>query len=607
MIFLSTENTSENKVNAGKAPEKKEKEPMFTGKKIATSLLAGFTVPFVYIICSTLSVYFTNASQFRFGVWDFLPTLIWISLAMFAVISAVLVFTKGVIRDTAYALISGFVGAAMVQNFISNLTFKGLPGDGNVAVTPEWVNVVNILVWSLVLVAAVWFAVISKYKKAASFVLTYVLVLVLIMQLASVIPSYLSFLSQDKSNNEDTTAVTTVLDENGNAIPEEELMNPYLSTNNIFEVSEKENVIVFILDRFDVRYYNELVNKSPEIKEKLDGFTCYSDNLALYPRTYPAVTSMVTGVNQDFSMSRTEYLDTAFTESTFLKDLKNNNYKVNLYVSEFYSYNNVEDLEGIVDNFYRPTAADEIQIPSKFELAKTMFKTGAYFWAPEIFKPNDVSTRTINENVVRAGEYVLDDVGLYEKFTESGLYTQDDKGTFTFLHMRGCHSPFTMNENCEEVEPDSVGSFAQTTGCFKFIFEYIDELKSLGLYEDATIIITGDHAALNSDHDLYTDENLTALLVKESGKSSTPLVTSDVPVSQDNFLATIVKSAGIDTDTDYGKAYSEETNDPSKVRHHFFQTAPYATSKNYGYEVKGDGRDFANWEIKTEEEIGSLY
>ena len=597
---------SENNTNTENKTTK-VKEPLFTGKKIAKSLLAGFTVPFVYIICSTCSVYFTNASQFKFSVGDFLPTLIWIALGVFAAISAVLIFTKGLLHDTLFAVVSGITTAAMIQNFITNLTFKGLPGDGNVAATPEWLKVLNFLLWAAIIVGAVWFGVASKYEKTGKFVLTYLLALVLIMQLASVVPSYITYLGSDKTADTEESG-TTVTDEDGKVIPEEELMRPYLSTNNVFEVSEKDNVIVFVLDRFDADYYDRLLKSNPDVTDKLDGFTYYSDNVSLYPRTYPAVTSMVTGVDQDFTQSRSNYLKGAFTDSTFLQDLKDNNYKINLYISEYYSYDSVDTIKGLVDNYYQPVKED-VKVESKTELAKTMFKTGAYFWVPEVLKPQDVSTRTINEQVKRAGEYVLDDPKLYEEFTESGLYTQDDKGTFMFLHMRGCHSPFNMDENCQLVEESNNLSDGdkQTEGCFKFVTEYIDQLKALGLYEDATIIITGDHAALSSDYDLYKDENLTALLVKESGKSGTPLKTSDVPVSQENFLATIVKSAGIETEEDYGKAYSEETNDPDKVRYHYFQTAPYASAKNYLYEIKGSGKDFSNWTIVSEEEIGSLY
>ena len=597
---------SENTTNS----QKKTKEPLFTGKKIATSLLAGFTVPFVYIICSTLSVYFTNASQFKFGVWDFLPNLIWVSLGVFAAISLVLIFTKGLIRDTLFAIVSGFATMAMIQTFITTLTFKGLPGDVNVEVTPEWLKILNFTLWAAIIVAAVWFGVASKYAKTGKFVLTYLLALVLIMQLVSLMPSYITYLNEDPASGDNASENTTVTDEKGNVISEEELIKPYLSTNNMFEVSKKDNVIVFVLDRFDQRYYEGLIERCPEIKDKLDGFTSYTDNISLYPRTYPAVTSLVTGVNQDFSESRTKYLNHAFEDSTFIKDLKNNNYKVNLFLSEYYSYNDIEGLADLVDNFYRPKDKTDIQIASKSELAKTMFKTGAYFWAPEIFKADDVSTRTINQQVQRAGEYVLDDPKLYEEFTKSGLYTQDEKGTFTFLHMRGCHSPFNMDENCqytgEETNNLSEG-YKQFEGCFKFVTEYIDQLKELGLYEDATIIITGDHGALKSDRNLYDDKILTALLVKESGKSGTPLVTSDVPVSQENFIPTIVKSAGIETDVDYGKAYSEETKSADKVREHYFQSAPYATSKNYYYQIQGSGKNFNNWNIVSEEEIGSLY
>ena len=134
-------------------------------------------------------------------------------------------------------------------------------------------------------------------------------------------------------------------------------------------------------------------------------------------------------------------------------------------------------------------------------------------------------------------------------------------------------------------------------------------MKTLGIYENSTIIITGDHSSLISDTEEYTDENLTALLVKEKGDSGTPLKVSSAPVSQDNFLPAIIKSAGIATNHDYGVPYSDVPEDSKAPRYHYFQvqTGIRKQDVNVTYEITGDGRDFSNWKITNREIIGDVY
>ena len=94
---------------------------------------------------------------------------------------------------------------------------------------------------------------------------------------------------------------------------------------------------------------------------------------------------------------------------------------------------------------------------------------------------------------------------------------------------------------------------------FAIIYNYIEEMKRLGIYDDATIVITGDHANAVSDYTIIGGEGateaesdgnderavtdgeeerdsgtrVTSMFFKRSGDSETPLATSSAQVSQD--------------------------------------------------------------------------
>ena len=69
------------------------------------------------------------------------------------------------------------------------------------------------------------------------------------------------------------------------------------------------------------------------------------------------------------------------------------------------------------------------------------------------------------------------------------------KGSYRFYHMYGAHNPYHMSEDCVWVNKDG-DMMSQSKGSMKIVFEYVEQLKSLGggdMYENATIIITADH------------------------------------------------------------------------------------------------------------------
>ncbi len=101
----------------------------------------------------------------------------------------------------------------------------------------------------------------------------------------------------------------------------------------------------------------------------------------------------------------------------------------------------------------------------------------------------------------------------------------------------------------------------------------------------------------------------TALLVKPKGAQGTEFTTSSAPVSQENFLAEIVKSASIKTDHDYGKAYSDISEDESITRSHYFITFTGSKRKDelVTYEITGKGSDLNNWKVIDRKEVGSIY
>lgn len=563
-------------------------------QKVMRSLLAGFSAPFVLILCTGFSLFFTNAPELGFSFGEFAPVWSLFALAVGCVFSALLLLTGKLLHKILFTLFSFMSVAGFAQYMITTLTFKGLPADhGATAMASTGTKILNLAIWILAAAAFAWLGIFFKNTKLSRRILTYLLVLVTVMQTFATVPNALIYFSDSEKKDPDQGM-------------------SFLTHDNMFQVSEEDNIIVFVLDRMDTEYFESFMKSYPDYKEKLDGFTYYPDNISTYPRTYPAITSMISGVKTEFN-GRLSYFKEAYKNSDFLKDLQQNGYQINIYTPDHYSYEDADVFGDMVSNIGHSVSH---AVTDPFALQTKMLTLSSYFWSPQMFKSTDISAKSFAEvityrtDIARYEIKETSDAEIYAYLRTEGLTTREENKNFSFIHLRGCHAPATINENCE-VRPEGrsyeyMDAVHQTAGIFKLITEYTSDLKEKGLYEDSTIIITGDHGALDDDHDDYTAPVCTALLVKKKGSSGTNLKVNKAQVSQDNLHASIIKSAGIETTVDYGDAYWEIPEGVNTTRTHYFQ--PWSTSsENITYEITGPAKDFSNWKIVSREDIGDLY
>ena len=241
-------------------------------------------------------------------------------------------------------------------------------------------------------------------------------------------------------------------------------------------------------------------------------------------------------------------------------------------------------------------------------LVGNMAQLSVYRSLPTVLKSTlSVSTSSFNSVISYGGEapaYKVDDPRAYELLS-GGLTVDDSEKSYTLIHLNGCHQPYNMDENGNRVED---GSFeGAMRGCFGMIYSYIDEMRRLGVYENSTIVITGDHPSARDDGEIPTQPRLTALFVKPAGACDEPLAYSSAQVCQANLIPTLVKSAGIETDVDYGRTYFEIAKGENVTRHHKFELYDKGDTRIVDFAVTGMGKDFSNWEIVSDVNIGSLY
>lgn len=262
-------------------------------------------------------------------------------------------------------------------------------------------------------------------------------------------------------------------------------------------MARKQNVIVFLLDRLDNQFTDEVLELHPEWKERLSGFTYYHDFTGSYANTRPSIAYFLTGVEHDYTVPWEDYFHRAWTRPVhpMLQDIHNAGYKARVYSDCSYVFGQAEDAEGFVDNIHR----DPQIVHHRIMLAK-MLTLSAYRYAPEALKPYfQIYSGDLGDIVEVKGNgsennlYTVDDVAFWKGYREHGLTVdQEIDGAFQFYHFEGAHSPYVMDENAQPVVQGGTRN-GQIVGNMEMIFRYLDELEEKGLFEDATIIITTDH------------------------------------------------------------------------------------------------------------------
>jgi len=578
-------------------------------QKLFPSILLAIAAPFTVCFFGPFDIYYGNINEFLFSLGDFLPLCLIAAFIFAALICAVLLLLDGIVFDIVSAAIAGISLMFYIQRSYLNEGVASLAGDvGAAAEIGIGTYILNTAIWILVIGGAVCATVFlrKKFSETVNTVLVIAMVALIGMQLVSFTVVSLT-----------SDVYTSVLDrieknEDGEDNIQKEPMA--LTYENMGELSQGKNIVFFLVDRFDADYYEVMEKKDPEFFDKLDGFTHFNDYTALYARTYPAVASILTGRDHDYftNESKADKLVKIFGDGGGMMGvLKENGYNINLYTERNYAYVDAAVMADYADN---TSGVDEYEIDSVFDLGKDMLRLSLSQYLPLVAK-NSVgylSTPTFNAHAIYETEgelYLVDETStadLKERLVATEFTKISGKGQFTFIHLFGCHAAYSNTSS--KIVPSLEESF-------DLIYYYIDQMKAMGIYEDATIIITGDHSAALSDSKMIGEANssddgtrVTAMLFKKSGDSGSALKTSSAQISQDDLWNTIFESEGL-LDEKKGESFFEIPEGEDRVRRYFFEM--YKNSKNndlkynrvYEYEIVGNANDGESWKIVSETDI----
>ncbi len=488
-----------------KVQEKTKKKEQFSLKCALTLAICASFILFIY---APFEMFFLNKTNFWFDFY----TMIGIELVLFILgvgIITLIEYVSFKIHPIVYKIIYCFGIICFFSFYIEgNFLSKDLPLldgreiDWNSLSVHRIYSIVTILV---LVVAVVVLIKIFKYEKAQNY-LKYAVMFVSGMLLITLVTISIQNKGFEKKSR-------LVINKEGE-----------------FNYSDKQNIIVLILDAVDQDVFEEVKENHPEYSEVFSDFTNYTNMVSTYTQTEQSVSYLMTGVFYEGKPgdSFPAYVTKEFDESVFFEDLQNRGYRIGYYEQDNFPYSSVKVLE--FDNV-------AMGRPMKMDMAsyfRGWIKLIGFRYAPfDLKKHFKLSYREFltSDDSAKYDNSFIDYNDVFRDDVISSDFTITEDKYFKLYHIEGAHIPFEYDAMANRVGNTTYQECIEAS--FYVAGEFINRLKEEGVYDNSAIIIMADHGF--SLEDIEEDRLHPVFFVKGIDEHHDILQTNDAPLSFEDF------------------------------------------------------------------------
>ena len=552
------------------------------GKRLLFSLFPSLLLSFTIFGYGSYEMYQGNRRFLWFSYGTILPWLLACGAAVALISVLFCMIFRGRLFNMVVSLVYSIGIGLFMQGTFLNKDLGTLTGE-----TVEWQNETSLAFWNTL----IWILII-------------------------IIPLIIGYFSRDTWKNIVTvTSIVLVLLQIGLTVvvgisPTEssqvDSRGRYLVNEGTLTVSHENNTVVFLLDMFDQNYVSEFLDKYPDVFDDMDGFTYYGNNVGTNSRTVPSITQYLTGVSWEYDVPYDDYIETAFSEGTFLQKLKEAGYDVRLCTdTACLPAHNVD----YIDNYLVDDNTLSYAVTSEKGLVEKWLSFVAYRYMPQLAKPYFFLYTTDFDDYrgdiqMEGSDADLQDFQYDEGYSyiqENGLSLNDASGSFRFFHMPGAHYPYQYDEQLNKLSEGESDVYRQLYGQFNFIKEYISRLKKLGVYDETSIWIMADHGDVPSG---TLDKAVDPFLMVKPQNSTEAYHSSTAPAWAMDFRKTVLLECGLDASDEQGEDLRKigETD----VRERFFNFTQIIDGREHTlvqFSVGEDANDFSEWKIVKETPI----
>lgn len=521
-----------------------------TRKSLLDAAMVTLAPLFIIYIYLPAETFFHSYSDYNFPYWILLKSLILEFICVWYTATYILSMLRAGASRLIQALIFGFTLAIYVQYMFFNQNVGIVDGHPFVFKEHMVLASVNIIVWAALITIPL---------------------IIAIKSLKSVKTNNTNDNTNDKPNDNPTTntpAATTVTPKLSAAILALHILtfamllisadkqcyhysSVYFDYSEQYTVGSGKNIVLFIIDEADNKFIKELYEEG-KISHTFDDYIIYTNTCSVYDFTNLSMLQMVTNYPFDNTLDASTRRELAWNQDSvkeFYDRFHQAGYKVNFFN---FDYENSEGVIGKMDNArFFDEKNDTIQYINYKNIKKQSDALTAYRLLPIVLKP------TVDMTLVSSPDPVIiysTNTGYYENkdFDENMELKLGDSDNYLIIHhTKGLHMP---DNNVETMEY-----------CLGSVEKYIEQMKALGVYDNASIIITADHGS----HDECIGDTWAATPMfmirtgvsespdpKDTDKAATEPTLSDAPIYHTDIMPTLLYEAGLY----YGDSTPENEN-----------------------------------------------
>lgn len=549
-----------------------EMKNRLTDKKrlFCVSLFLTFTL----CIYAPYELYLTNISEFwfSFSMFWWMPVIVGISVMLIVLLVGMMLQDKAAYLYESFLFILA-VCLYMQGNFL-NLRVGVMNG-----AEIDWTQykrhfIIDAVVICLIVIVLGVFII--KTNRISKKMITVLSMFLTAIQAVSIIT--LLIMGQSAIKDDDSRYIRVVTDK------------------GLYEAGSDSNIIVFILDMFDDSYFKEILETEPEIKQELEGFTYFSNFTGSYSTTYYSLGHLFSGkyfYNEEGGWN--EWRRRISDERLYLDEILDDGYELSVY-SDFVTCFVPRHVDASCNYIEVP-----LEISDKGHFMIDLYRLAATKYFPDFLKPYLWMTGTeFDEYKQIASEYNVyssENLVFKERLEKYGVSVGGgaDK-QIKFIHITGAHYPYLIDENAQEVEPDSVSGVQCARGALRIVEEYLDDLKESGVYDKSNIILAADHG-------YYWDGVLTnPLFAVKPHDASGDLIINNAPACQVDFGPTILDIIGLNAEHNYGNSAFEigENSQRERMFYQYYLDEFDAASnimRLIEYRIPSESNDPANFSL----------
>lgn len=489
---------------------KVSKEGLFHKKKLIRSAVPFLALYFMFFIYLPSDSFINNSIDFHFAYQYFIGYGVLFFLGFTVVSILVAMLLPGTVHRIFMALVTGLDICVYIQYVFLNQNLILLDGETVAWERHKTFATVTLIVWIAILFL---FPVLQiKFAKGYEKIRVKLPFFLFAMQFVSLIIMIILAGSEIFKVKAD-----------------------FMSGQEQFVVSSRKNVIVFMLDAVDNIYFEKILAENPEEFQGYEDFTLYNNTCSVFDSTPTSTTQMFTGMDFHVELPGTEWYEQAWSSdkaNEFFDRFHRAGYTINGYSIETDSQSHYI---GKFDNCQEYTSMDDMNVDA-LAMSYEFNKLALYRALPFVFKKY-VAMENVNFNAhFSLKNKVCYDNQDFAKQMKLSL-SESDNNYLIVQHLNGTHFPCS----------DQIG---ETKYLLEMIRGYMEQMKELGVYDEACIIITSDHGEHNDSHPEFGATPI--MMIKRGNSSSEEMTISSAPVYHKDFQATLLECAGL-----YDKAADE--------------------------------------------------